>query len=57
MGFLSFLDVAWRVVLAGALALTPGIMFWSLVLGLVAVVSRLRHHYGLARPASGVTPS
>jgi hypothetical protein len=57
MGSLSFFDVAWRVVLAGAVALTPGMMFWSLVLVLLAIVRRLGHRHGPARPASGTAPS
>jgi hypothetical protein len=42
--------VAWRVIVAGAIAITPGMIFWSLVLGLPAIARRLRHRHGLTEP-------
>jgi zinc transporter ZupT len=41
MESLSFFDLVWRVVLASAFALTPGILFWMLVLGLLTAARRL----------------
>jgi hypothetical protein len=38
---LSFFDQTWRVVLAGAFALTPGILLWTLALVLFSAVRRL----------------
>lgn len=50
MESLGFFDVAWRVIVAGAIAITPGMIFWSLVLGLPAIARRLRHRHGLTEP-------
>ncbi len=55
MESLGFLDTAWRVVLAGVFALTPGMVFWMLVLGLLALVRRLGHRHRLSEPARGAT--
>lgn len=52
MESLSFFDQAWRVVLAGAFALTPGILFWTLVLGLLSAVRRFGHGRRAAISAS-----
>jgi hypothetical protein len=49
---LGLLDVAWRVVLASTFALIPGLLFWTVVLGLAVVVRRLARRRMLSRPAS-----
>ena len=54
MESLGFFDVAWRVMVAGAIAITPGMVFWSLVLGLPAVARRLRDRHGLTEAAGDV---
>ncbi len=52
MESLSFFDQVWRVVLAGAFALTPGILFWMLVLGLLSTVRRLGRSRQASAPAN-----
>jgi hypothetical protein len=51
MESLSFFDLTWRVVLACAFALTPGVLFWMLVLGLLGIVRRLGHGRRASAPA------
>lgn len=53
MESLGFFDLVWRVALAGALALTPGILFWTLALGLVTLAQRLRRWLWPLRPVRG----
>ena len=52
MESLGFFDIVWRVMVAGGIAITPGMAFLILLLGLPAVVRRLCHHIGLTSPAS-----
>jgi hypothetical protein len=43
MESLSLFDLVWRVILAGFFALTPGMAFWMLVLGLIGIGRYLCH--------------
>lgn len=51
MQSLGFFDQLWRVVVAAVLALTPGVLFWTLVLGLGSLLGRLNHRRWLFRQA------
>lgn len=55
MESLSFFDLVWRVVLTSAFAITPGILFWMLVLGLISTVRRLGWGRRMSAPASEAT--
>lgn len=41
-GILQGIDTAWHVVLTGAFAMVPGLLVWSLVLGVALLVRRVR---------------
>ncbi len=41
METLGVLDIIWRVVVAGALAIAPGVVFWTVVFGLMAARDRM----------------
>lgn len=53
MESLSVFDTAWRVLLAGAVALAPGTLFWMLVLSVVVLVRRLTRRQQVLKPAGG----
>ena len=41
METLGVLDIIWRVAVAGALAIAPGVIFWTVVFGLMAARDRM----------------
>lgn len=41
MESLGALDIIWRVAVAGALAIAPGVIFWTVVFGLMAARDRM----------------
>lgn len=51
MESLSLFELLPRIVLAGVLSLTPGMLFWMLTLSLWSLGSRLGRRWWLVRPA------
>jgi len=41
MESLGVLDIIWRVAVAGTLAIAPGVVFWTVVFGLMAARDRM----------------
>lgn len=50
---MNLLEMAWRLALAGTIALLPGMVFWTLVLCLYRIVRHLNRRRRVPAPASG----
>lgn len=53
MGSLGVLDIIWRVVVAGGIALVPGLTLLTLIFGLMAVAGRQGKRSGKTKQARG----
>lgn len=50
---MNLLEMAWRLALAGTIALLPGMVFWTLALCLYRIVRHLNRRRRAPAPASG----